>query len=91
MIDEREGGAGHGLHPVPRRRSPDLLGRVPISVEDLFWSAHTDLPRAAPGSDATTRLLLGLAGPLPARPRIVDVGCGTGRPRCCWPARPEGR
>lgn len=49
-----------------------------MTPEDLFWAAHTGLPREAPGSAATTRLLLGLAGPLPARPRIVDIGCGTG-------------
>jgi SAM-dependent methyltransferase len=45
---------------------------------DVFWMAHDGLPRQAPGSVATTELLLGLAGPLPERPRIVDIGCGTG-------------
>ncbi len=45
---------------------------------DAFWAAHDGLPRQAPGSAATTRLLLQLAGPLPERPRIVDIGCGTG-------------
>lgn len=49
-----------------------------MTPEDLFRAAHTGLPREAPGSAATTRLLLGLAGPLPARPRIDDIGCGTG-------------
>jgi SAM-dependent methyltransferase len=48
------------------------------SAEELFHLAHTGLPREAPGSPATTRLLLGLAGPLPGRPRVVDVGCGPG-------------
>ena len=43
-----------------------------------FWLAHEDLPREAPGSEATTRLLLRLAGPLPAEPAVLDVGCGTG-------------
>src|SRR5689334_14645508 len=47
-------------------------------MDDLFWRAHTGLPREAPGSAATTRLLLRLAGVLPHAPRIVDVGCGTG-------------
>lgn len=45
---------------------------------DLFRAAHTDLPREAPGSDATTRPLLEPAGPLPSRPRVVDIGCGAG-------------
>ncbi|MFG2616231.1 GNAT family N-acetyltransferase [Streptomyces sp. NPDC048507] len=40
---------------------------------------HHGLPRQAPGSDATTRRLLSLCGPLPERPRVLDVGCGPGR------------
>lgn len=45
---------------------------------EVFWRAHERLPREAPGSPETTRLLLRLAGPLPAAPRIVDIGAGTG-------------
>ncbi|MFJ9643277.1 GNAT family N-acetyltransferase [Streptomyces sp. NPDC101206] len=40
---------------------------------------HRGLPRQAPGSDATTRHLLSLCGPLPERPRALDLGCGPGR------------
>ncbi|MCX5193358.1 bifunctional class I SAM-dependent methyltransferase/N-acetyltransferase [Streptomyces sp. NBC_00249] len=40
---------------------------------------HGGLPRQAPGSDATTRHLLSLCGPLPERPRVLDLGCGPGR------------
>ncbi|MFG2292654.1 GNAT family N-acetyltransferase [Streptomyces sp. NPDC048603] len=40
---------------------------------------HRGLPRQGPGSDATTRRLLSLAGPLPERPRVLDLGCGPGR------------
>ena len=47
-------------------------------MNDAFWLAHTGLPREAPGSAETTGLLLRLAGDLPDRPRILDVGCGTG-------------
>jgi SAM-dependent methyltransferase len=47
-------------------------------VQDVFWAAHEGLPRESPGSDATARLLLQLAGPLPERPRVVDIGAGTG-------------
>ena len=47
-------------------------------LSDVFWRAHHDLPREAPGSEATTRLLLRLAGALPDEPAILDVGCGTG-------------
>jgi SAM-dependent methyltransferase len=46
-------------------------------TEESFWLAHEGLPREAPGSEATTRLLLRLAAP-PDRPRVVDIGSGTG-------------
>lgn len=49
-----------------------------LTTSEVFWLAHDGLPRQAPGSADTTRLLLRLAGPLPPRPRIVDIGCGTG-------------
>lgn len=48
------------------------------TAEELFTTVHSGLPREAPGSAATTRLLLALAGPLPPRPRVVDIGCGPG-------------
>ncbi|GAA2645465.1 class I SAM-dependent methyltransferase [Dactylosporangium fulvum] len=44
-----------------------------------FFTLHHGLPRQAPGSDTTTRRLLELAGPLPAHPRALDLGCGPGR------------
>jgi predicted N-acetyltransferase YhbS/ubiquinone/menaquinone biosynthesis C-methylase UbiE len=44
-----------------------------------FEALHRGLPRQGPGSDATTRELLRLAGPLPERPRVLDLGCGPGR------------
>ncbi|WP_246574599.1 bifunctional class I SAM-dependent methyltransferase/N-acetyltransferase [Streptomyces genisteinicus] len=46
---------------------------------DAFFALHRGLPRQGPGSDATTRRLLAAAGPLPARPRVLDLGCGPGR------------
>ncbi|MDG4865538.1 transferase, partial [Streptomyces sp. T-3] len=46
---------------------------------EAFFTLHHGLPRQGPGSDATTRHLLSLAGPLPARPRVLDLGCGPGR------------
>lgn len=49
------------------------------TLSDVFWALHSDLPREGVGSDRTTRELLELAGPLPANPRAVDVGCGPGR------------
>ncbi|MFI1938639.1 GNAT family N-acetyltransferase [Streptomyces purpureus] len=44
-----------------------------------FFTLHHGLPRQGPGSDDTTRRLLSLAGPLPQRPRVLDLGCGPGR------------
>ncbi|MCT4353274.1 bifunctional class I SAM-dependent methyltransferase/N-acetyltransferase [Streptomyces sp. Je 1-79] len=44
-----------------------------------FFALHHGLPRQGPGSDTTTRRLLALAGPLPERPRVLDLGCGPGR------------
>ncbi len=49
------------------------------AVFEAFMSLHRGLPRQGPGSDATTRHLFSLAGPLPRRPRVLDLGCGPGR------------
>ncbi|HJE58703.1 MAG TPA: class I SAM-dependent methyltransferase [Nocardiopsis listeri] len=39
---------------------------------------HEGQERQGPGSRATTELLLDLAAPLPERPRVLDLGSGTG-------------
>ncbi|MFE3557495.1 GNAT family N-acetyltransferase [Streptomyces sp. NPDC059193] len=49
------------------------------SFKDAFFALHRGLPRQGPGSDATTRHLLSQCGPLPERPRVLDLGCGPGR------------
>ncbi|WP_461296999.1 SAM-dependent methyltransferase [Streptomyces harbinensis] len=49
------------------------------ALHEAFFALHHGLPRQGPGSDATTRRLLALAGPLPERPRTLNVGCGPGR------------
>ncbi|WP_232109916.1 bifunctional class I SAM-dependent methyltransferase/N-acetyltransferase [Streptomyces buecherae] len=49
-------------------------------MTEALFALHRGLPRQGPGSDATTRRLLELAGPLPGRrPRVLDAGCGPGR------------
>lgn len=48
------------------------------SFTQAFFALHRGLPRQAPGSDASTRHLLSLCGPLPERPRVLDLGCGPG-------------
>ncbi|WP_405686048.1 GNAT family N-acetyltransferase [Streptomyces sp. NBC_01387] len=60
-------------HPTPvRTDSAD-------PAADAFHALFDGLPRQGPGSDNTTRRLLRDAGRLPARPRILDGGCGQGR------------
>ncbi|KQX50873.1 MULTISPECIES: bifunctional class I SAM-dependent methyltransferase/N-acetyltransferase [unclassified Streptomyces] len=49
------------------------------ALHDAFFALHHGLPRQGPGSDTTTRRLLTLAGRLPERPRVLDLGCGPGR------------
>ncbi|MEU2159743.1 bifunctional class I SAM-dependent methyltransferase/N-acetyltransferase [Streptomyces sp. NPDC019208] len=49
------------------------------AFRDAFFTLHHGLPRQGPGSDDTTRRLLALAGPVPPRPRVLDLGCGPGR------------
>ncbi|MFJ8694956.1 SAM-dependent methyltransferase [Streptomyces roseolilacinus] len=57
---------------------PDHVSGTDPMTEALF-ALHHDLPRQGPGSDATTRRMREAAGPLPARPRVLDAGCGPGR------------
>lgn len=49
-----------------------------MSLDALFL-LHSEIPRAGPGSDETTREALRRLGPLPASPRVLDLGCGPGR------------
>ncbi len=44
----------------------------------LLFEIHKDLPREAPGDNSQTRKALRLLTDLPPRPRILDIGCGTG-------------
>ncbi len=44
----------------------------------IFFELHQDLPREGPGDNESTRRALALIPGLPARPMILDVGCGPG-------------
>lgn len=46
---------------------------------DVFFAIHQGLPQEAPGSEGSTMRALSLVPSLPARPKILDVGCGPGR------------
>ncbi|WP_345313867.1 hypothetical protein [Gordonia alkaliphila] len=56
----------------------------------FFARLHAGLPRQAPGSAATTDLLLRLAGPLPPRPSSTSAP-GRGRRRSGSPSSPVAR
>jgi ubiquinone/menaquinone biosynthesis C-methylase UbiE len=45
---------------------------------ELLVELHEGLPRLGPGNDESTLGALALCEHLPARPAILDVGCGTG-------------
>jgi len=50
------------------------------SEMEYFHELFDDLPRQGPGcADATLRALA-LASPLPPKPRVLDIGCGSGLP-----------
>ncbi|MGW7466562.1 GNAT family N-acetyltransferase [Streptomyces xantholiticus] len=57
------------------------------ALHDAFFALHHGLPRQGPGSDATSARLLAMAGPLPARARVLDLGCGPGRSALLLAAR----
>lgn len=48
------------------------------SVREAFFALHRGLPREGPGSRDCTARALALAQPLPAEPRVLDIGCGPG-------------
>jgi predicted O-methyltransferase YrrM len=47
-------------------------------VGQAFFQLYIPLPRQGPGSVAATRAALELVPDLPAAPRIIDAGCGSG-------------
>jgi SAM-dependent methyltransferase len=63
-------------------RSPQTIGSRANPQEtppvQLLFELHKDMPRQAPGSDASTLRALKLLGPWPQPPEILDLGCGPG-------------
>jgi ubiquinone/menaquinone biosynthesis C-methylase UbiE len=47
-------------------------------ILEVFFEIQRGLPRQGPGSDESTRKALSLCVGLPARPTILDIGCGPG-------------
>ncbi|HOI12830.1 MAG TPA: class I SAM-dependent methyltransferase [Methanoculleus sp.] len=44
----------------------------------FVFTLHENLPRQGPGSNACTRKAFSMLAGLPARPEILDIGCGAG-------------
>jgi ubiquinone/menaquinone biosynthesis C-methylase UbiE len=44
----------------------------------VFWEIHQDVPRQGPGNNESTARALAMCSTLPARPHVLDVGCGPG-------------
>ncbi|MBN1594765.1 class I SAM-dependent methyltransferase [candidate division FCPU426 bacterium] len=47
--------------------------------KELFFNIFNEMPRGGPGNAASTRRAYALVRNLPAKPRILDVGCGPGK------------
>ena len=47
-------------------------------MTNIFFEIHGDLPREGPGDEASTARALDLVRGMPAKPAILDVGCGPG-------------
>lgn len=45
---------------------------------EIFMDVQRGLPRQGPGCDDSTLQALGLCADLPARPAVLDIGCGPG-------------
>ncbi|HSK10272.1 MAG TPA: class I SAM-dependent methyltransferase [Vicinamibacterales bacterium] len=61
---------------APSQRAPEP---GPAGPPPDFFRLYEGLPRQGPGSDDLTREALRRLGPLPGSPRVLDLGCGTGR------------
>ncbi len=44
----------------------------------IFFEIHSEIPREGPGNAESTRKAYAMLSGLPARPHILDVGCGPG-------------
>lgn len=49
-----------------------------MDEQEAFFLLHRDLPREGPGHRESTTTALFLAPTVPARPRVLDLGCGPG-------------
>lgn len=48
-------------------------------MEKIFYKIFESLPQQGPGDDSSTEKAFKLLSNLPAKPEILDIGCGSGR------------
>ena len=49
-----------------------------MTTTGIFYEIFEGLPRQGPGDNASTQQALAMLADLPARPTILDIGCGAG-------------
>ena len=49
-----------------------------MEMPQIFYEVHSNLPREGPGDNKSTNRAFKLLKNLPAKPRILDIGCGPG-------------
>ncbi len=54
------------------------MSEMTAGIEALMADLYGPLPRQGPGNTASTRKAFSMLGPLPERPTVLDIGCGTG-------------
>lgn len=54
------------------------MGDAELSIYEMMGKLYGELPRQGPGSAESTRKAFSMTRPLPERPYVLDIGCGTG-------------
>jgi ubiquinone/menaquinone biosynthesis C-methylase UbiE len=55
------------------------IQKMDEKIEKIFFEIHSDNPREGPGNFESTKKAFDMLADIPARPRILDVGCGPGK------------
>ena len=75
----QNGTHGRGFDPIALRNDVRVGGVPALVVASSNDSLQIIVPRQGPGSDACTREALRRLPELPPAPRVLDLGCGSGR------------
>jgi ubiquinone/menaquinone biosynthesis C-methylase UbiE len=64
---------------TPQLNIPYLITDVKhMEMPPIFYEVHSNLPREGPGENQSTEKAYKMLRNLPAKPRILDIGCGPG-------------